>query len=83
MKHFFYSDLALNALPVHLLRQVYFLVFLGSLFRVCFLDVFGEALEGPLGPSGSIWEPFGGPFGVILVTFSGSGGSLKTCVLLL
>ena len=71
MKHFFYNVPALNALPVHLLRQVFFLVFLGSLFRVRVLDGFGEALEGPLGPLGSIWEPFGVPFGVILVTFSG------------
>ena len=49
----------------------FFLVFLGSLFRVRVLDGFGEALEGPLGPLGSIWEPFGMASGVILVTFSG------------
>ena len=35
----FYSALLLNALPVPLLRQVYFLMFLRIVFRVCFLFV--------------------------------------------
>ena len=62
--------------------RIYFLLFLGSLFCVRFLFVFLEALEGPLGVMGSILGSFGEHFGLILVIFSGQGGSLKTCVLL-
>ena len=32
----FHAFLKLNALPVHLLRQVHFLMFFGSLFQCCF-----------------------------------------------
>ena len=67
MKHFFYNALALNALPVHLLRQVYFFVFFGVFFSLRFLFVFLEALEGPLGAIGvdlgAIWGAFWGHFG--------------------
>ena len=65
VNHFFYNALALNALPVHLLRQVYFFLFLGSLFCVRFLFVFLEALEGPLEVIGSIL----GHLGSIFVSF--------------
>ena len=71
VKHFFYNALALNALPVHLLRQVYFLGLFGFVFFVRFPFFFWEGLEGPLGAIGSIWEPFGEHSGLILVTFSG------------
>ena len=67
----FYNAPALNALPVHLLRQVYFFDFFCVFFCVGFLCVFWEALRGPLGALGSIWEPFGEHFGVIFVIFSG------------
>ena len=62
---------ALNALPVHLLRQVYFLMILDSFFDVSCLFVFWRVLDGLLGAIGSILGSFGGHFGVILVTFSG------------
>ena len=67
VKHFFHKALALNALPVHLLRQVYFFVFLSFLFRVCFLFVWWKVLEGSFGARrvlfGSILETFGCHFG--------------------
>ena len=68
--------------PERRLADFPFLFFLGVFVCLYFLFVFWEALEGPLGALGSIWEPFGEHFGVILVTFSGYGGSLKTYVLL-
>ena len=51
--------------------RIFFLLFFRSFFRVHFLFVFLEALEGTLGAVGSILEPFGEHFGVILVTFLG------------
>ena len=45
----FYSALLLSALPVPLLRQVHFFVFLRFFFRVCFLLVFWKVLEGSFG----------------------------------
>ena len=45
----FYSALLLSALPVPLLRQVYFFVFLRSSFVFCFPFVFWRVLEGSLG----------------------------------
>ena len=65
VKHCFYNALVLNALPVPLLRQVYFFLFLRSFFLVCFLFVFLEVLEGPLGALGSILDPFGDSFGTL------------------
>ena len=47
-----------------------FFVFFWDSFGVRFLFTFLGALEGPLEAIGSIWEPFGEHFGVILVTFS-------------
>ena len=62
----FYSALLLSALPVPLLRQVYFFVFLRFFFRVCFLLVFGKVLEGSFGARmahfGSILRSFGSHF---------------------
>ena len=49
VKHFFYNALALNALPVHLLRQVHFFMFWSFFFRFCFLLVFWKVLEGSFG----------------------------------
>ena len=60
---------ALNALPVHLLRQVYFLLIFESFLDVSFLFVFWKVLQGSLGALGSILESFGGHVEVILVTF--------------
>ena len=83
VKHFFYNALALNALPVHLLRQVFF----RSLEAPFFVFVFSEFfcfrfLELSFSILEFILELFGGPLEVILVTFWGSAGSLKTCVLM-
>ena len=62
----FYSALLLSALPVPLLRQVYFFVFLRFFFRVCFLLVFWKVLEGSFGARmahfGSILRSFGSHF---------------------
>ena len=62
----FHSALLLSALPVPLLRQVYFLVFLRFFFRVCFLLVFWKVLEGSFGARmahfGSILRSFGSHF---------------------
>ena len=62
----FYSALLLSALPVPLLRQVYFFVFLRFFFRVCFLFVFWKVLEGSFGARmahfGSILRSFGSHF---------------------
>ena len=67
LTRFFYNALALNALPVHLLRQVFFEGPLSSFFRVSFLFAFWMVLEGPLGahmvPWEVIWWSFGGHFG--------------------
>ena len=60
---------ALNALPVHLLRQVYFLLIFEFFLDVSFLFVFWKVLEWSLGALGSILESFGGHFEVILVIF--------------
>ena len=66
----FYSALLLSALPVPLLRQVYFFVFLRFFFRVCFLLVFWKVLEGSFGARmahfGSILRSFGSHFGDFL-----------------
>ena len=67
----FYSALLLSALPVPLLRQVYFLVFLRFFFRVCFLLVFWKVLEGSFGARMLILDQFWGHLGVIFVTFWG------------
>ena len=62
----FYSALLLSALPVPLLRQVHFFVFLRFFFRVCFLLVFWKVLEGSFGAHmahfGSILRSFGSHF---------------------
>ena len=62
----FYSALLLSALPVPLLRQVYFLVSLRFFFRVCFLLAFRKVLEGSFGARiahfGSILRSFGNHF---------------------
>ena len=71
VNHFSTMLWVLNALPVHLLRQVYFLVFWKSFFRVRFLFIFLEGLEAPLGTIGSILELFRWHSGVILVAFLG------------
>ena len=71
VKHCSTMFLAFNALPVPLLRQVYFLMILDSFFDVSCLFVFWKVLDGLLGAIGSILRSFGGHFGVILVTFSG------------
>ena len=59
----FYSALLLSALPVPLLRPVYFSMFLRFIFRVCFLFVFWKVLEGSFGARKvhfrSILETFG------------------------
>ena len=60
---------ALNALPVHLLRQVYFLLIFESFLDVSFLFVFWKVLQGSSGALGSILESFGGHFEVTVVTF--------------
>jgi len=60
VKHFVYNAPALSALPVHLLRQVYFFDFLG----VCFLVSFSVRLFGvPGGPFGGHWVVLGGHLG--------------------
>ena len=59
---FFYGDLSLNALPVHLLRQVLFYVLLFYFCQGALLSVSG----GPLWVIGSIWGPFGSDFGDFL-----------------
>ena len=65
----FYNALALNALPVPLLRQVYVLVFFSSFFS-CFFSVrFWGVLEGTCGVRRVLWVSFGTHFGVIFVTF--------------
>ena len=65
----FYNALALNALPVPLLRQVYFLVCL-SLFFSCWFSVrFRGVLEATFGVRRVLWVSFGTHFGVIFVTF--------------
>ena len=62
----FYSALLLSALPVPLLRQVHFIVFLRFFFRVCFLLVFWKVLEGSFGARmahfGSFLRSFGSHF---------------------
>ena len=62
----FYSALLLSALPVPLLRQVYFFVFLRFFFRVCFLFGFSRVLEWSFGARmahvGSILRSFGNHF---------------------
>ena len=61
VKHFFYNAPALNALPVHLLRQVFFRS-LGAPFSVfVFSEFFLHVLELSFTVLESIWEPFGGP----------------------
>ena len=67
----FYSALLLSALPVPLLRQVYFLVFFLNLFLSPFSVRLFEVLEKSLGALGSILQPFGEHLGVMLVTFLG------------
>ena len=66
VKPLFYSALLLSALPVPLLRQVHFFVFLRFFFRVCFLFVFWKVLEGSFGARivhvGSILRSFGSHF---------------------
>ena len=66
----FYSALLLNVLPVPLLRQVHFFVFLRFFFRVCFLLVFWKVLEGSFGVHrvhlGAILVSFGIHFGDFL-----------------
>ena len=49
--------------------RIYFFLFLRYFFLVCFLFVFLEVLEGPLGALGSILEALGEHLGVILVPF--------------
>ena len=69
----FYSALLLSALPVPLLRQVYFLVFFGVFFSLRFLFVFLRCWRGPWGSGvdfAAIWGAFGGHFG----HFFGVGG---------
>ena len=67
MKRFCYNALALDALPVHLLRQVFLFCLFGVFFRVRFRFVFMGPLKGPVGGSGvdfgAIWGAFGGHFG--------------------
>ena len=66
----FYSALLLNALPVPLLRQVHFFVFLRFFFRVCFLLVLWKVLGWSFGARvahfGTIWGSFGSHFGDFL-----------------
>ena len=69
VQHFFYNAPALNALPVHLLRQVFIFVVFWSLFLSPFSVRVFEVLERSLGSLGSILEPFGEHLGVILVNF--------------
>ena len=62
-------------MPNNMLKMKYIIVKLLRFSKhVCLYMLvslrFGEALEGPLEPLGSIWEPFGESFGVVLVTFS-------------
>ena len=71
VKHFFYNAPALNALPVHLLRQVFFLGLLGVFFLGVFSVRFLGVPEGSFGAHGALWGSFGGRLGVILVTFWG------------
>ena len=63
VKHFCYNVLALNALPVHLLRHVFCFQFFGSVFPC----LFSVCLFGGLGrPFGCHWVDFGliwGAFG--------------------
>ena len=69
VKHCFYNALVLNALPVPLLRQVYFFLFLRYVFSrsfsVRFLGGLGGASGGPGVDFGAIWRHLG----VIFVTF--------------
>ena len=67
VKHFFYNGLALAALPVHLLRPVFFCLFGVFVSRSCSGRVWG----GRGGPFGAIGVTIWGAFWVILVTFSG------------
>ena len=58
----FYSALLLSALPVPLLTQVHFFVFLRFFFRVCFLLVFWKVLEGSFGARMAHFGSFGSHF---------------------
>ena len=51
---------ALNALPVHLLRQVYFLMILDSFLMLVVCSFFGRSWMGFWGPSGRFWSHLGG-----------------------
>ena len=57
--------------------RIHFCVFLGVPFKATLLSASG----GPLWVIGSILQAFGEHLNLILVTFSGSGSSLKTYVL--
>ena len=65
----FYSALLLSALPVPLLRQVFFRVFFSPFFVFVFCSVSQWSWSGLLALVWSIWEQFGSHLGVILVTF--------------
>ena len=58
-----------NALPVPLLRQVYFLHFFCVFFVSCFEVASGKVLLHFLVPVGGPGAPLGLPFGDLLVTF--------------
>ena len=67
----FYSALLLSALPVPLLRQVPFFVFLRFFFRVCFLLVFWKVLEGSFGARIAHFESILRSFGSHFYDFLG------------
>ena len=73
VKHFFYNALALNALPVHLLRQVYVLVFFGVFFSLRFLLVFLRCWRGLWGLWGRFWSHLGSIWKSFLSLFWGKG----------
>ena len=60
---FFYNALGLNALPVPLLRQVYFFLFLRSFFLVRFLFVFWRSWSNLRGPLDRFWRHLGSIWG--------------------
>ncbi len=69
----------LNALPVHLLRQVYLELLFCVFFPLCFLVGSWGSLGALFGPLGSILSSFWSLLGDSLVTFRGSGGFVKIC----
>ena len=69
VKHFFYNAPALNALPVHLLRQVYFFVFWGLFLGSFSVRLFGSLKGACWGLWGRFWSHLGSIWGSFLCLF--------------